>query len=175
LADSAIAALGDPLAGVGRSVAKVVRVSLHLPSLPKSVRLVVVKLIPSSDVTVRPHRWRRTVTRTSPAAAHDGEPLPLQPKPSYLHESKRRVTGNAWVGSVSWASSPPTSLSSLEHAVRRAPASLSLTAGPAWQTHAHGQEAFAGHATRAGPRWWVSRPSVFLIFGKIQFLIFFTD
>jgi hypothetical protein len=31
-------------------------------------------------------------------------------------------------------------LSSPEHAVRRAPASLSLTAGPAWQTHARGQE-----------------------------------
>jgi hypothetical protein len=104
--------MGDPLTRVGCSVAGVVRASLHLPFLPQSIRLVVVKLIPSSGVAVRPHRWWRTVTGPSPAAAHDDEPLPLQPKPSYLQESRRRVTGNTWVGSVSRASSPPTSLSS---------------------------------------------------------------
>jgi hypothetical protein len=129
LADSAIVVMGDPSPELGRSVAGVDRVSLNLPFLPQLVRLVAVKLVPSSDVTVRPHRWRRTVTRPSSAAAHDGEPLPLQPKPSYLHKSKRRVTGNAWVGSVSRASSPPTSLSSPELSDRRSPISLPLTRG----------------------------------------------
>jgi hypothetical protein len=111
------------------TVAGVARASLRLPFLPQSLRLAAVKLVPSLDGTVRPHRRRHTATRPSPAAARGDEPLPLQFKPSCLHESKHRVTGNAWVHLVSRASSPPTSLSSPELAGRRPPCPLSLTTG----------------------------------------------
>jgi hypothetical protein len=141
-----------------RSVAGVVRASLHLLSLPQSVRLVAVKLVQSSDVTVQPRRRQYTATRPSPAAAHDGEPLPLQPEPSFLHESKHLVTENARVCLVSRASSPPTSLSSPERAVRRAPVSLSLTAGPACQCRARAGALNGPHARR-GPRPFPGRPS----------------
>jgi hypothetical protein len=88
--------------------------------------------------------------RPSPTAVPGGEPLPLQPKPSCLHESKHRMAENAWVCLFSQASSPPTSLSSPELAVRRPHVPLSLTVGPRLSGATRGRDGRAGRACVAG-------------------------
>jgi hypothetical protein len=55
----------------------------------------------------------------------DGESLPLQPKPPYLHRSMQGLTEITRVGLVFRESSPSTSQSSPERAARRSPTSLS--------------------------------------------------
>jgi hypothetical protein len=62
LADPAATAMGSTSPELGRSMAEVARALLNLPFLPHSLRLDLVKLIPSSGVAVRPRHRRHPVT-----------------------------------------------------------------------------------------------------------------